>query len=86
MSAYLYVNEALFSKEVEKVMCAGGMLRGKAAEWFEPMLCDYFENDKKADRRNDINEMFGDFDVFVKNLRDTFGNPDELRTVERQLM
>jgi len=30
--------------------------------------------------------MFGDFDVFAKNLRDTFGNPDELRTAERQLM
>ena len=86
MSAYLHVNEALFSKEAEKVMCAGGMLRGKAAEWFEPTLRDYLENDKKANRRDDTNEMFGDFDVFAKNLRDTFGNPDELRTAERQLM
>jgi hypothetical protein len=86
MSAYLYVNEALFSKEAEKVMCVGGMFRGKAVEWFEPTLCDYLENDKKANRRDDTNEMFGDFDVFARNLRDTFGNPDELRTAERQLM
>jgi hypothetical protein len=86
MSTYLHVNEALFNKEAEKVMCAGGMFRRKAAEWFEPTLRNYLENDKKANRRDDTNEIFRDFDVFVKNLRDTFGNPDELRTAERQLM
>jgi hypothetical protein len=26
MSAYLHINETLFSKEAEKVMCVGGML------------------------------------------------------------
>jgi hypothetical protein len=83
MSAYLHINETLFSKEAEKVMCVGGMLWGKAAEWFEPTLYDYLENDKKTNHRDDTNEMFGDFDIFAKNLRDTFGNLDELCTAER---
>jgi hypothetical protein len=62
------------------------MFRGKAVEWFEPMLCNYLENDKKANRRDNTNEIFGNFDVFAKNLHDIFGNPDELRTAERQLI
>jgi hypothetical protein len=32
ISAYLHVNEALFSKETEKVIYIEGMFRGKAVE------------------------------------------------------
>lgn len=86
LSAYLYVNNDSFTNEGEKVMCAGGLLRGRAAEWFEPYLRDYLDNNKKTDRKDETNALFGDFDYFTKALRNTFGNPDELRTAERQLM
>jgi hypothetical protein len=58
----------------------------KAVEWFELMLHDYLENDKKANCRDNTNEMFGDFDIFARNLRNTFGNLNELRTAEKQLI
>jgi hypothetical protein len=87
MDAYLMVNRASITQEFEKVLCVGGLLKGRAAEWWEPILRDFL--DYRADattRKPETNNLFRDVKNFFKALRETFGNPDEQRTAERQLI
>lgn len=83
--AYLFANAHFLLTEADKILFVGGLLVGKAAEWWEPTLRDYvtFPEDKRDD---DTKEIFADYVLFEKRLRNTFGNPDEQRTAERQLL
>jgi hypothetical protein len=87
MDAYLMVNRASFPHEYEKVLCVGGLLKGKAAEWWEPTLRDFLDHRADTDgRRPDTNAVFANVKTLFRVLRETFGNPDEQRTAERQLL
>ena len=87
LTAYLMVNDAFFEDDSEKVLCAAGFLKGKVAEWFEPTLRDYLEHpDRTTARRHETNVVFSDIDKFYEKLKETFGNPDEQRAAERQLL
>jgi hypothetical protein len=66
-------------------MCVGGLLTGKVAKWWEPTLRDYL-NHKDAGQDPDTQRVFSDYDAFEQLLTNTFGNPDEVRTAERQLL
>jgi hypothetical protein len=85
--AYLWVNQKVFSFEYERVMCVAGLLKGKAAEWFEPTLKDFVDN--KTDptlRKPETRAVFSSLNKFWEKLQETFGNPDEQRAAERQLL
>ena len=87
MDAYLIINKGSFSYEYEKVLCIGGLLKGKAAEWWEPTLRDFLDHRAAtSERRPETNAMFSGPKNFFKALRETFGNPDEQRAAERQLL
>jgi hypothetical protein len=83
--AYFSVNQTSFGTWKDRVLYAGGKLTGKAADWFEPILRDHLEN-ANAQRREETKNMFAHFDNFAEALKLTFGNPDEVRTAERQLL
>lgn len=72
------------SLEEAKVRYVVGYLGGSAAEWFEPTLRNQLEK-QGSNRDEETVKIFTDFDYFAKRLKETFGNPDEKRTAERQL-
>ena len=71
----------------EKVRHVAGFLTGEALEWFEPILRNRLETREKDDDRRDeeTTKTFASLNHFFKRLQDTFGNPDEQRTAEREL-
>lgn len=85
LRAYIHAHEAKFTNVGDETSCAGGLLKGRAAEWFEPTLRDWLEN-PDSQRKAETREIFGNFNTFATKLKETFGNPDERRTAERQLL
>lgn len=85
LRSYFHVNKTIFAKEGDKTLFAGGLLTGRAAEWFEPTLRDYLSKEE-VEQRAETKQMFNGFAKFAEQLRITFGNPDEQRTAERQLL
>jgi hypothetical protein len=84
--AYLMINSKIFALEYERVLCVAGMLKGRAAEWFEPTLRDFMETrGSTANRKKETTAIFSSLTQFWKKLKETFGNPDETRAAERQL-
>ena len=63
-----------FATEVAKVLYMGSYLRGTAFLWFQP----YVTAEPQPG-------FMSDFKEFCKELRHTFGDPDEVATAERQL-
>lgn len=84
-NAYLKVNSDSFEYMHQKVMCVAGMLKGRAAEWFEPTLRDFLDH-KKGERKAETQAIFDNANKFWDKLRETFGNPDEKRAAERQML
>jgi len=82
--AYLQDNRGAISGDSAKVKCIGGLLIGKAAEWWEPTLRDYLNNEVSGREPNTV-RLFNDYEAFEQLLENTFGNPDEKRTAMRQL-
>src|SRR5690242_8891801 len=57
--AYLSVNDKAFEYECDRVLCVAGMLKGRAAEWFEPTLRDFLDNrHARAKRRPETLAIF----------------------------
>ena len=81
--ARLRYNPSINTEEA-KVHFVAGFLGGSAADWFEPTMRDWLENDKK-NQDKDTKTLFGDLDTFAERLQEIFGNPDEKRTAERRL-
>lgn len=63
-----------FPTENSKVLYAGSFLRDTAFLWFQP----YVASDHPP-------AWLNDFNLFCKELRSMFGDPDEVATAERQL-
>ena len=63
-----------FPSEVSKVLYAGSFLRDTAFLWFQP----YVTADPQP-------TFMTDFKEFCRELKNTFGDPDEIATAERQL-
>ena len=83
--AYLRFYNGTIITEPDKILCVAGFLREDALDWFEPTMRDYLNNEPK-DHEPDTKKVFADYDEFERRLKATFGNPDEVRTAERQLM
>ena len=90
---YLYLSKCrhnflsqpeLFTTEAKKVLFASGYLDGAAYNWFQPLL-DLYALAVAEDRLSDIPIQFTSFAEYTKALEDTFGDPDLVRSKEREL-
>ena len=72
----------LFPNESQKVLFASGYLDGAAFNWFQPLLDQYSE---AAEGNSEIPLEFQTFGGFAKSLEKTFGDPDIVRSKEREL-
>ena len=83
--AYLRAYTGSFHYESDQVMCVGALLTGKASEWWEPTLRDYLTKTSET-RKLETTTLFNSYDKFETKLRETFGNPDEVRAAERRIL
>ena len=56
---------------------------GSAFNWFQPMLDQY--SLAQSDPAETVPEIFSTFEKFAKALENTFGDPDVVRTKEREI-
>ena len=85
MRAYHFYHEGTLTNNADKVLCTAAFLKGDALNWFEPRMRDYLENPEE-DQDDETKEIFQSYAKFEERLKGTFGDPDEERTAERQLM
>ena len=90
---YLYLSKCrhdflsqpeLFTTEAKKVLFASGYLDGAAYNWFQPLL-DCYASAVTDGRPEDIPAQFQSFGEYTRSLEDTFGDPDLVRSKEREL-
>ena len=74
----------LFLTETQKVLFASGHLDGAAYNWFQPLL-DQYARAVGGDGLEQIPAQFQTFEQYAKSLEDTFGDPDIVRSKEREL-
>lgn len=74
----------LFLTEPQKVLFASGYLDGAAYNWFQPLL-DQYARSVGGDSQEEIPTQFQTFEQYAKSLEDTFGDPDIVRSKEREL-
>ena len=89
---YLYLSKCrhnflsrpeLFQTEHQKVLFASGYLDGAAYNWFQPLLDQYSRAmDNPAEESP---AEFQSFQQYAKSLESTFGDPDIVRSKEREL-
>ena len=84
-SVRAYLRAKNIQDPAQEVEFAGTLLKGDALSWFEPYLRDYLENTPE-DRTADTDKFFENFDNFASAIKNTFGDVDETRTAERQLL
>ena len=90
---YLYLSKCrhnflsrpeLFLTEPQKVLFASGYLDGAAYNWFQPLL-DQYARTVAGDTSEGIPAQFQSFEQYAKSLESTFGDPDIVRSKEREL-
>jgi hypothetical protein len=81
---HLFHSDTLTTDQ-DRVMSAGSFFTGLALDWYEPFLKDYLEN-PSDDRKDETEKMFNKYGYFEDRLRGTFGEPDEERAAERELV
>ncbi|EOD43412.1 putative retrotransposon gag protein [Neofusicoccum parvum UCRNP2] len=87
MQRYLQFNQAQFDSPAEAVLFASTYLRGTVEAWMEPYLRDHLANEGTPDqRRSKTKEIFDTYEGFVKNLRATFNDRDEVRKASNDII
>ena len=90
---YLYLSKCrhnflsrpeLFATETQKVLFASGHLDGAAYSWFQPLLDQYAQAVSEGTPES-IPTQFLSFEQYAKSLENTFGDPDIVRSKEREL-
>ncbi|EKG10028.1 hypothetical protein MPH_12902 [Macrophomina phaseolina MS6] len=66
-------------------MFAATYLRDTAAQWFEPYLRDRMEKELEA-RKEDTKKVFGSYKYFVTQIKQSFGDLDEVNKARRAVM
>ena len=89
---YLYLSKCrhnflsrpeLFLTEHQKVLFASGYLDGAAYNWFQPLLDQYSR--AMDNPTEETPAEFQSFQQYAKSLENTFGDPDIVRSKEREL-
>ncbi|KAL0929980.1 reverse transcriptase domain protein [Colletotrichum truncatum] len=74
-----------FRNKSEKVLHASALLDGKALQWFEPFLENYWQNETLEDCNTETRDIFDSFEGFEHALKSLFQDPDERSRAEREL-
>ena len=75
----------LFPTKESKILFAISYLDGAALNWVQPRLENFLENDDKEQKQK-TQQMFYKFDNFCIYIKKVFGNQDENRAIEKQLL
>ena len=67
------------------ILFAISYLDGAALNWVQPRLEDLLENDNKK-QKQETQQMFYKFDNFCIYIKKVFGNQNEDRAIEKQLL
>jgi hypothetical protein len=70
----------------DQVTAVAAYLKGDAAAWFEPTMREYLEKGAVSKCTEKTKEIFSNYNKYEKALKEAFGNPDEERDFERQLL
>ena len=75
----------VFPTKKNKILFAISYLDGAALNWVQPRLEDFLENDDKKQKQK-TQQMFYKFDNFCIYIKKAFGNQNENRAIEKQLL
>ena len=75
----------MFPREKSKILFAISYLDGATLSWVQPRLENLLENDDKEQKQK-TQQMFYKFDNFCIYIKEVFGNQDENRAIEKQLL
>ena len=75
----------VFPTKKNKILFAISYLDGAAFNWVQPRLENFLENDDK-EQKQETQQMFYKFDNFCIYIKEVFGNQDENRAIEKQLL
>ena len=81
---YFMIMRKDFRSETEKVLFAGGHLRGPAADWFTPFIRDLSNNGSEKARKETRN-IFAQFNNFEEELNRLYGNRDKQKAALRNI-
>ena len=79
------VYPTVFPTKESKILFAILYLDGAAFRWVQPRLEDFLENDGKK-QKQETQQMFYKFDNFCIYIKEAFGNQNENRAIEKQLL
>ncbi|KAL2006536.1 hypothetical protein VTN00DRAFT_9204 [Thermoascus crustaceus] len=85
LELYFFFNPHEFPNEERKVMFAATYLRSMAAKWFDPYLKDRLERTPEQ-WRAETTEIFNSFNMFLNQIRQNFGDLDEVKKATRTVM
>jgi hypothetical protein len=78
------MNRERLTTKAERVLLTATYLTRPAFNWFELFIRDYQEH-KEDNQAPETNEIFTSYDVFKKQLEDTFSDINKERNAEQQL-
>lgn len=82
-ASYIFWNSKEFDSEVKEVVFMTSYMRGRAYEWIQPRLQQFLEEQGEAPLA--IQRLFFQKNAFLTELKQLFGNVDEVRTAEKGL-
>ena len=82
---YARFNLTTLASSANKVLFGVIYLREAAADWFQPYLTDFLENNDPTDRETETNAIFDDWAEFKTRITRSFGDTDKERTAERAI-
>ena len=85
LELYMRFNQTTLRNDADRILFASTYLRGGAFEWLEPFLTDYVEN-PEDEREADAIAIFNSWEAFKERIKMVYGDVDETRTTERQIL
>ena len=82
---YARFNPTALASSANKVLFGATYLREAAADWFQPYLTDFLENNDPTDRETETNTIFNDWAEFKTRITRSFGDIDKERIAERAI-
>jgi len=87
MELYCRFNASSFLNDQDKILAASMHMKGKAAEWLQPLISDYLDNvDDVSECKEETTKVFRNWDSFKKEITSMFGEVDEQQQAEKAIL